>query len=121
MISMFIMISTFAGQRSPTVHDRIFLTQFSSGINLHRAIQAYGVAAPTGKAFDYYHDLSRWDNFSFGVIVNILTWHADALMVSSISTSPTRMADDECHRFIDVSSSGDTTTGWLLSLRCSWY
>ncbi|KAF6751850.1 hypothetical protein DFP72DRAFT_850364 [Ephemerocybe angulata] len=29
----------------------------------------------------YYHDISQWDNYMFGLIVTLLTWHADFLVI----------------------------------------
>ncbi|KAF6745784.1 hypothetical protein DFP72DRAFT_781176, partial [Ephemerocybe angulata] len=63
MIFMFIMITVY------------------TAINLYRGIQGYALVAVPPTPVSYYHDLSRWDNFAFGVIVNLLTWHADALVI----------------------------------------
>lgn len=63
MISMFIMISIW------------------TGISLYRGTQAYALIAKPPMAVNYYHDVTQWDNFSFGLFVILLTWHADALMI----------------------------------------
>ncbi|KAJ2913611.1 hypothetical protein MD484_g6800, partial [Candolleomyces efflorescens] len=50
-------------------------------INLYRGIRAYAQNIVGPNPVNYYHDFSQWDNFSFGIIVTLLVWHADALVI----------------------------------------
>lgn len=86
MISMFIMISIWTGESNNSRRTVDEVDSYASlGISLYRGIQAYALIAKPPMAVNYYHDVTQWDNFSFGLFVILLTWHADALMVSSLN------------------------------------